>query len=123
MKKLEEGLKKYAEKEDMRSMKKVFMSISYTRMMRLFDNKVLLGQGKVEKGKVYIVPICKFGKYNFSLLELAPESKIAFHMHTKDNEQYVTWRNKIPEACLKGNGHELENTSKEKSLYVLSIKY
>ncbi len=64
---------------------------------------------------------------SISILFLEPGAKIKKHEHTKDCEFYITWstRKKFmkTEFCNKGESHELENTSKKRWLWVLSVKF
>ena len=67
------------------------------------------------------------GKGSLAILFLEPGAKIRRHEHTTDCEFYITWstRKKFmkTEFCNKGEEHELENTSKKRWLWVLSVKF
>lgn len=67
------------------------------------------------------------GKGSIAILFLEPGAKIKRHTHTKDCEFYFSWstRKKFMknEFCDLGESHELENTSKKRWLWVLSIKF
>ena len=110
-----------------------------------------LPKEKVEKGEVFVCTVRKFedikkldvindeqidlfkekiflylnngNKIIVALLKLLPGAKIKYHLHTKDSEWYIPLNtDRIPATfCMKGEGHEIENTT-NKVLDVLSIK-
>ena len=67
------------------------------------------------------------GKGSLDILFLEPEAKIRQHEHVNDCEFYISLcaRKRFikVEFCDKGQSHELENVSKRKWLWVLSVKF
>lgn len=67
------------------------------------------------------------GKGSLSILFLEPGAKISRHEHTTDCEFYIAWNTRKKfmnvEFCDKGESHELENISKKRWLWVLSVKF
>lgn len=82
----------------------------------------------VENGRVLKRTIFqKSGLGSITYLWLSPGAKIAKHRHIKDAEWYVGWNGKRKsvkcEGCTQMEEHELENLSKHRWLFVLSIKF
>lgn len=78
--------------------------------------------------KVYELPILSCdGKGSVSILFLEPEAKISRHKHFSDSEVYIAWNTKKKylktEVCNQFDEHELENTSKMRWAWVISVKF
>ena len=81
----------------------------------------------IEKGEIYKRVLWEEkGVGSVSLLWLSPGAKIPKHAHLYDMELYIAWDKKkkrfVCKRCKKGDYHELENTSKQRWLLVISVK-
>ena len=75
----------------------------------------------VERGTVKKCLLFQQEYFSVAILILSPGSKIKKHTHFVNNEKYVFETGEV-QVCLKGEEHELENSTGSK-LRVLAIQW